>query len=93
MIRRSNAQHIEYVSAVYLTSRNCEHVIGRPWEAVRKIATQAQPPIKPLRHGGVLMFDAAAIIGAIRAQAEPKVPLSERDEAAALLAELGVELR
>jgi len=82
---------IEYVIAIFLTSRNCEAVTGRPWSAINAIARESE--IAAIMHGAVKMYPAAEIIAAIHAQAAKTAPVTEAEQADALLADLGFEVR
>jgi hypothetical protein len=90
MRNRSNTK-IEYVSAAFLTSRNCEVVIGRPWDAINAIAREAG--IAAVMQGRVKHYPADRIIAAILAQAAKTAPVTESEQADALLAEIGFEVR
>lgn len=95
MQHRPNS-HIEYLAPLVISSRNCEPVTGIPWESLRELMRAHGHA--PLQIGAAKrVFRAADVLAALEAEHAKRVaergPLTEAEEARALLAELGFEAR
>jgi len=82
----------EFMAPLFVTSRNCEVVVGRPWRAMLEFAERHN--IEILSTGPhVRMIPAEQLIVAIRAEAAAHAPppLNEEQEAAAMIRNLGYQ--
>jgi len=85
----------EFLAPLFVTSRNCDVVVGRPWRAMLDLAERHN--IEILNTGPhVRMIPAEQLVAALRAEAAahtPAPPLNEDQEAAALIRTLGFQTR